>query len=111
MRIGNREAERVMERAAERYRVVDATVREKAQADPALAGMGTTMTLACSLGPILVLAHIGDSRAYLFRAGQCYQLTRDHTIAQDLLDLGIIRPADAVWNYFKHSLTRVLGPG
>jgi protein phosphatase len=111
MRVGKPEAEQVMERIAERYRIVDAVVREKAQTDPALAGMGTTMTLACSLGPILVLAHIGDSRAYLFRAGQCHQLTRDHTMAQDLLDLGIIRPEDAVWNYFKHSLTRVLGTG
>jgi serine/threonine protein phosphatase PrpC len=111
MRVGKPEAEQVMERIAERYRIVDAVMRKKAQADPALAGMGTTMTLACSLGPILVLAHIGDSRAYLFRAGQCYQLTRDHTMAQDLADLGIIRPEDTVWNYFKHSLTRVLGTG
>src|SRR5262249_1847895 len=111
MRIGTREAERVMERAAERYRVVDATVREKAQSAPALAGMGTTMTLACSLGPILVLAHIGDSRAYLLRAGQCHQLTRDHTLAQWLVDLAILQPEPAGWHYFKRSLTRAIGLG
>jgi serine/threonine protein phosphatase PrpC len=111
MRVGKPEAERVMERMAERYRIVDATVREKAQTDPALLGMGTTMTLACSLGPILVLAHIGDSRVYLCKAGQCHQLTRDHTRAQDLVDLGILQPEQPGWHYFRHSLTRALGTG
>jgi protein phosphatase len=111
MRVGKPEAELLMERIAERYRIVDATVREKAQTDPALAGMGTTMTLACSLGPILVLAHIGDSRVYLCRTGQCHQLTRDHTMLQSLLDLGILQPGEAIGRYFKHSLTRVLGTG
>jgi serine/threonine protein phosphatase PrpC len=111
MRVGKPEAEKVMERIAERYRIVDAVVREKAHADPALLGMGTTMTLACSLGPVLVLAHIGDSRVYLFRAGQCHQLTKDHTMAQGLVELGIIQPGQEGWNYFKHSLTRVLGTG
>jgi serine/threonine protein phosphatase PrpC len=111
MRVGKQEAERVMERIAERYRIVDAVVREKAQTDPALAGMGTTMTLALSLGPILVLAHVGDSRVYLLRAGQCHQLTRDHTMAQSLVDQGILRPDQEGWHYFKHALTRVIGRG
>jgi protein phosphatase len=111
MRVGTPEVEEVMERFAERYRIVDATVREKAETDPALAGMGTTMTLACSLGPVLVLAHIGDSRVYLFRAGQCHQLTRDHTMAQGLVDLGILKPEQPGWHRFKHSLTRALGAG
>jgi serine/threonine protein phosphatase PrpC len=111
MRVGKPEAERIMERMAERYRIVDATVREKARANPLLLGMGTTMTLACSLGPILVLAHVGDSRVYLCRAGQCHQLTRDHTMAQDLVDLGVFQPEQAGWHYFKHSLTRALGTG
>jgi serine/threonine protein phosphatase PrpC len=111
MRVGKQEAEQVMERIAERYRIVDATVREKAQTDPALAGMGTTMTLACSLGPIVILAHIGDSRVYLCKAGQCHQLTRDHTMAQSLIDLGVLKREQAGWHYFKHALTRVLGTG
>jgi protein phosphatase len=111
MRVGQPEAEEVMERMAERYRIVDATVREKAQSDPALRGMGTTMTLACSLGPMLVLAHIGDSRVYLFRAGQCHQLTHDHTMAQDLLDRGILQTEQALWPHLKRSLTQVIGAG
>jgi protein phosphatase len=111
LRVGKPEAELVMERMAERYRVVDATVRKKAQTDIALRGMGTTMTLACSLGPILVLAHVGDSRAYLIRAGKSHQLTRDHTMAQELVDCGILQPEHEGWRYFKHALTRVIGTG
>jgi serine/threonine protein phosphatase PrpC len=111
LRVGKPEAELVLERMAERYRVVDATVRAKAQTDIEVRGMGTTMTLACSLGPILVLAHVGDSRAYLFRAGQCHQLTRDHTMAQSLVDSGVLRPEQEGWHYFKHALTRVIGTG
>jgi protein phosphatase len=111
LRLGKPEAEQVMERMAKRYRIVDATVREKAQTDPALAGMGTTMTLACSVGPILVLAHIGDSRVYLCRAGQCHQLTRDQTMAQSLIELGILPPEEAAGHYMKHALTGVLGTG
>src|SRR5262249_37640114 len=89
----------------------DATVREKAHSDPTLTGMGTTMTLACSLCPILVLAHIGDSRVYLLRAGKCHQLTRDHTLAQGLIDLGVLRPDEPGWHYFKRSLTRAIALG
>ena len=111
LRLGKPEAEQVMERMAKRYRIVDVTMREQARTDPTLAGMGTTMTLACSVGPILVLAHIGDSRVYLIRAGQCHQLTRDHTQAQSLVDLGIMQPEEAAGHYLKHALTRVLGAG
>ena len=111
LRLGKPEADQVMERMAKRYRIVDATMRDKAQTHPTLAGMGTTMTLACSVGPILVLAHIGDSRVYLFRASQCHQLTRDQTQAQSLVDLGILQPEEAAGHYLKHALTGVLGAG
>jgi serine/threonine protein phosphatase PrpC len=108
---GEQEAEMVMERMAERYRVVDAAVREHAQTDASLVGMGTTMTMACSLGSMLVVAHIGDSRVYLFREGQCHQLTRDHTMVQGLVDLGIIPPDQVAGHRLKHALTRVIGTG
>jgi protein phosphatase len=111
MREGAPEAEQIMERMAERYRIVDAAVREQAQADPLLEGMGTTMTLACSLGSMLVLAHIGDSRVYLVRSNECHQLTRDHTMAQGFIDLGILRAEQAARHRFKHMLTRVIGAG
>jgi serine/threonine protein phosphatase PrpC len=67
-----------------------ATLREAAQADPALRGMGTTLTALLWSGSQLGLVHIGDSRAYLARDGKVFQITHDHTMAQSLLDDGKI---------------------
>ena len=108
---GTPEIERVMQRMAERYRRVDEALSEEAQADPGLSGMGTTMTLACSIGSDLVLAHVGDSRAYLMRSGELHLLTRDHTLVQELVDRGVVRPEDASTHPFRHVLTRYLGGG
>jgi PPM family protein phosphatase len=108
---GEPEIERVMQRMAERYRRVDAALREEAQADPSLAGMGTTMTLACILGADLILAHVGDSRAYLLRSGALHPLTRDHTLVRELVDRGVVRPEQAANHPFRHVLTRALGVG
>jgi protein phosphatase len=106
---GEREAARAMERMAERYRAVDAALKVEGWVDPELAGMGTTMTVAASLGDELLLGHVGDSRAYLFRGGQLYRLTRDHTCAQALADAGLI-PQEAVPRHrLRNVLTRALG--
>jgi protein phosphatase len=109
IRAGEQEIEQVMQRMGERFKIVDAAVREQAEADPSLAGMGTTMTMAFNLGAVLVLAHIGDSRVYLYRDGHCHQLTRDHTLAQGLVELGAIRPDEAAGHRLKHALTRAIG--
>jgi PPM family protein phosphatase len=103
------ETERVMERMAERLRSVGAALRDQGRGDPSLAGMGTTMTLACSLGARLVIGHIGDSRAYLFRGGGLHQLTRDHTLVQSLVDAGCLTAEEAAIHPFRHRLTRSLG--
>jgi protein phosphatase len=65
-------------------------VREVGLADPDLAGMGTTLTAAALLDDALILAHVGDSRAYLLRNGQLTQLTEDQSLAQELLATGEI---------------------
>jgi protein phosphatase len=98
-------APEVLERMEVRFRKVkDAFVR-RAEAEPALAGMGTTMTLACTAGINLIIAHIGDSRAYLFRRGELHQLTRDQTVAQNLADAGAIRPEEVATHPRRHILT------
>jgi protein phosphatase len=109
MRRGDRQLERVMQRMAARYRRVDAALREQAQANLKLSGMGTTMTLACSLGPDLIVTHVGDSRAYLVRDGQLHLLTHDHTLVQELVDRGVVPPQEAATHLFRHLLTRALG--
>jgi PPM family protein phosphatase len=109
LKSGEAESERVMQRMAERYRRVDAILREEAQTDPSLAGMGTTMTLACNLGADLILTHVGDSRAYLVRGGELHLLTHDHTLVQELVDRGVVHPEHAATHLFRHVLTRALG--
>ncbi len=78
---------------------------EQAQADRTLAGMGTTLTGAYLIGLEAFIAHVGDSRAYLFRHGCLGRITRDHTVAQDLIDAGAPRVAPAL----HHLLTNCLG--
>ena len=81
---------------------------------PSLAGMGTTLVaLVMTLVPIPVahIAHLGDSRAYLYRAGQLKQLTRDHTLVQKLVQGGLIDEPTALIHPERHILTKGLGMG
>jgi protein phosphatase len=105
------DAEEVLRRTEERYRRIHEALSEQGRADPELARMGTTMTMAGSLGPSLVVCHVGDSRAYVFRRGRLFQLTRDHTFVQALLDLGMLTPAEAAGHPGSHILTSSLGGG
>jgi serine/threonine protein phosphatase PrpC len=76
--------------------------------EPALSGMGTTVTALLKTGGRLALAHIGDSRAYLLRDGQLAQITRDHTFVQRLVDDGRITPEEAEQHPQRSVLMRVL---
>jgi protein phosphatase len=109
MRLGEPESKRVMRRMARRLRQVDEALKEEAATDRTLAGMATTLTLACSLGSDLFLAHVGDSRAYYYRGTELHPLTRDHTYVRALADLGILRPEAALTHRLRHVLTRALG--
>lgn len=100
--------EEVLRRMVERFGQINQVMVGKANADPHLAGFGTTMTVVGSLGREFVLGHLGDSRAYLFRGGKLTRLTRDHTLAQELADRGVIRQQDVATHYFRNMLTRVL---
>jgi PPM family protein phosphatase len=71
------------------------TLRDMAEADPSLLGMGTTLTALLWSGSQLGLVHVGDSRAYLARGGEVFQITHDHTIVQSLLDEGKITVSEA----------------
>ena len=99
----------VMERMSERFRQIDAALRQQGQTDSKLFGMGTTLTVAASLGHRLVISHIGDSRAYLLTGGRLHQLTRDHTMAQDLIDDGVLEPDDQAAKAMRNVLTAALG--
>jgi serine/threonine protein phosphatase PrpC len=88
---------------------VDGMLIEDGRNDPALAGMGTTLTALSLLGAEAFIVHVGDSRAYLFRDGKLEQLTQDHNVAQELVRQGLIRPEEARTHRLRHVLTNVLG--
>lgn|SRR5215470_86693 len=104
-----KDAALVMQRMTDRFRQVDDVLREKAEEDRTLLGMGTTLTVAASLGSDLFIGHIGDSRAYLFRQRELHQLTNDHTLAQAMIDAGVADPEDDSTRAMRHVLTAALG--
>jgi protein phosphatase len=103
------EALEAVEVMRQRIRQIDYVLTQLAHAEPALAGMGTTLTVAHILGAELFLYQVGDSRAYLFRRGQLHQLTHDQTMAQALADAGHIAPEDLAHHRLRHVLTNALG--
>ncbi len=108
MRLDEEHAGQVLERMNQRFQQLQEVLHEKAQSDPRLTGMGTTMTLALSLEANLIVCHTGDSRAYLFREGELHVLTRDQTMVQSLVDAGAIRPEDVPRHPMRHVLTGVI---
>ena len=83
-------------------------IAELIESDVSLEGMGTTVTGAMFDGVELGLAHIGDSRAYLFRDGRLERLTHDHTWVQSLIDDGKISETEAAMHPHRSLLLKVL---
>jgi protein phosphatase len=79
------------------------TLHDMTLSDPSTEGMGTTLTALLWAGAQVAVCHIGDSRAYLLRDGDLYQITRDHTLIQSLVDEGRLSPAAAA-NHPQRSL-------
>jgi len=91
VRIDPATATSIFERAEWFYSQADSAVHTRAASSPVLKGMTTALTAAYSAGDQLFVAHVGHSRAYLFRDGKLDPLTRDHTIQRHLADTN--RPA------------------
>lgn len=87
----------------------DRRIRRRAARHPSLHGMATTLTVAYSIGDELFLAHVGDTRAYLFRSGRLQQLTRDHTMVQLLIDSGQLSAEEARWHRRRNIVTNFIG--
>jgi serine/threonine protein phosphatase PrpC len=77
--------------------------------DPDYHGMATTLTLYLGVWPRAYLLQVGDSRCYLLRDGELAQITRDQTMAQEMVDLGIMKPEDAARTRLAHTLTSSIG--
>ncbi len=87
----------------------DAKILEEASEHPELHGMGTTLTMAFQLGAQLCIVHVGDSRAYLYRAGELHQLTQDHTVVAELVRAGTLHPDQVAVHPLRHVITNVVG--
>lgn len=85
------------------------TVFERSQQDREVSGMGTTLTAALVEGGRARLAHVGDSRAYLFRDGELHLVTEDHTLVRRMVQEGEISAEEAETHPHRNILTRVLG--
>lgn len=80
-----------------------------ASANPQYRGMGTTLTAAHIWQDRILLGHVGDSRAYLYRAGELCQLTDDHSLTGELFRKGELTEVEVEHHPQRHVLTRALG--
>jgi PPM family protein phosphatase len=86
----------------------NARLQEKIIANPAVEGMGTTLTALLWSDGRAAICHIGDSRGYLLREGELYQITHDHTLVQSLVDEGRISADDVSTHPQRSLLLRAL---
>jgi protein phosphatase len=92
-----------------RIQEVNAAIYQAATTQMQYSGMGTTLVAAVFHDNHVSVAHLGDSRMYRLREGQLAQITKDHSLLQEQMDLGIITPAQAKQSMNKNLVTRGLG--
>jgi len=98
------------ERLASRAREANKRIHELSRTEPERAGMGTTLTAAYVDRDDLSIAHVGDSRAYLFRDGALERLTQDHSLVDELVRRGKLTEEQAAEHPQRSIITRALGP-
>jgi PPM family protein phosphatase len=86
-----------------------AELLRRGQEDSDVRGMATTLTLYLGVWPRGYLLQVGDSRCYLLRDGELTQVTRDQTMAQEMVDLGVMKAEDAAGTRLAHTLTSSIG--
>lgn len=104
-----------LQRAGEPASLADAiqaanrAILQAGRADPAKAGMGTTVVCALLQDEVAHLASVGDSPAFVIRGSQVRQVTKDHSLVAEALARGELTPAQAAVHPYRHVLTRCLG--
>ena len=81
----------------------------RGEEDPDYRGMATTLTLYLGHWPRAFLLQVGDSRCYLLRGDELTQISRDQTMAQELIDMGVMKPADTAGTRFERTLSSSIG--
>jgi protein phosphatase len=85
------------------------SIRAEGAASPMRMGMGTTLTMAYTLWPRFYVVHVGDSRCYVLRRSSLKQITTDHTLAQEMVDRGALKPDQADESPLSSVLWNTLG--
>jgi protein phosphatase len=104
-----RDAESLLAAAQGAVQAANQKIAEAISSSVQLRGMGTTLVAALSRGEDLVVAHVGDSRAYLLRGGTIRRLTRDHSWVNEQVQLGVLSEEEASRHPFRNVITRALG--
>lgn len=86
-----------------------ADIYRQAFAEPSKRGMGTTFVCLVIAGSRAIIGHVGDSRVYLVRGGQCHRLTEDHTLIAAQLKAGVISKEQAATSQYRNVITRAVG--
>src|SRR2546429_4012586 len=109
---GEREVtpQRFAYRLKEAMEVANSRIHAHAKAHPEVRGMGTTTTAVGVLGDHVYLAQVGDSRAYLIRGGRAYQLTKDQSLMQRLVEAGELTEEEAAQSERRNIILQALGP-
>ncbi len=97
-------------RLRESVETANQRIHEHAKAHPEVRGMGTTATAVGVLGDHLYLSQVGDSRAYLVRAGRAHQLTKDQSLMQRLVEAGELTEEEAAQSERRNIILQALGP-
>src|SRR5438876_785338 len=109
---GEREVtpQRFAYRLKEAVEVANSRIHAHAKAHPAVLGMATTTTAVGVLGDDVYLVQVGDSRAYLIRDSQAYQLTKDQSLMQRLVEAGELTEEEAAQSERRNIILQALGP-
>ena len=94
---------------AEAIEKVNRELWEQQLQDMALTGMGTTLTVLWPAKSDMLIAQVGDSRAYLMRGGELRQMTEDHSMVADMVRKGILTEAQAACHPMRNYITRAVG--
>ena len=98
-----------MQGLEEAVRKVNLELWEQQEADASLTGMGTTLTAIWMAERDMLIAQVGDSRAYLLRNGEMKQMTEDHSMVADMVRRGILTEDQAACHPMRNYITRAIG--
>ena len=101
--------EQLREASAYAVAMANRAVAERAEAEAALANMGTTLVAAVAYENGVVITNVGDSRAYRLRDGKLSQITQDHSVVGELLRNQVITPEMAKKHPYRNIITRAVG--